>query len=66
MKLKCSWWSEEAPRSGLLRALADAWAHLLPRQLRSLPVPRGPARGRAAGAMEDEVVRIAKKMDKMV
>eukprot|EP00069_Balaena_mysticetus_P016945 bmy_22681T0 len=58
--------SEEAARSGLLRALADAWAHPPPRQLRSFPVPRGPARGRPAGAMEDEVVRIAKKMDEMV
>ncbi|KAM9040069.1 uncharacterized protein AAG666_009034 [Megaptera novaeangliae] len=58
--------SEEAPRSGLLRALADAWAYPPPRQLRSFPVPRGPARGRPAGAMEDEVVRIAQKMDKMM
>ena len=58
--------SEEARRSRLLRALADAWAYPPPRQLCSFPVPRGPARGRPAGAMEDEVVRIAKKMDKMV
>ena len=58
--------SEEAPRSLLLRALADGWVYPPPRQLRSFPVPRGPARGRPAGAVEDEVVRTAKKMDKMV
>ena len=58
--------SEEARRSFLLRALADAWVYPPPRQLRSFPVPRGPARGRTAGAMEDEVVLLAKKMDKMV
>ena len=58
--------SEEAPRSLLLRALADGWVYPPPRQLRSFPVPRGPARGRTAGAMEDEVVLLAKKIDKMV
>ena len=58
--------SEEAPRSLLLRALADAWVYPPPRQLRSFPIPRGPARGRPAGAVEDEVVRTAKKIDRMV
>ena len=58
--------SEEAPRSLLLRALADAWVYPPPRQLRSFPIPRGPARGRPAGAVEDEVVRTAKKTDRMV
>ncbi|KAM9040128.1 uncharacterized protein C2orf78-like [Megaptera novaeangliae] len=37
--------SEEACRSRLLRALADAWAYPPPRQLRSFPVPRAARRG---------------------
>lgn len=49
--------------------LAARWGSLLPCppfQLRPLPLPAGWARRRPAGAMEDEVVRFAKKMDKMV
>ena len=49
----------EAPRSRRLGSPAT-------RQLRALPVPQGRAWGRPTRAMEDEVIPIAKKMDKMV
>lgn len=52
------WWAHPAPELSSCRPLSSSFTHF--------PTQMGWARGRPVGAMEDEVVHIAKKTDKMV